>query len=369
MTMLRTLEYKLKTNRKRELLLQSLLDQSRNLYNQGLEELTNHYKSTGKHLNRFTHDKNHNKKEHPEMPAWLVDTTIARLHKSFANFFRGIKEGRKIGFPRFQSYRRYNSFEFRDWKSGGRLEGNWLIVGRHQRIKIFKSRELEGTPKRSRIIRRPSGWYVQVICEIPNIATKKSGDKGIGIDLGLKYFAADSEGNTVDAPKFFKRTQDKLAMEQKILSKKVKGSGRREKQIKAVSKIYEKITRQRKDFLHKLALHYAKNYDYVVIENLNIQGMVRNHHLAKSIFDVSWGTFVELLSEKLETLGGQIIKVKPHYTSQICSQCGAVVQKSLSQRTHYCPQCLYVEDRDVNAAINIFRAGQVLRGAEVIALC
>lgn len=357
---MRTFEYKLRPNKQQTQELDRLLWETKCLYNNGLEQLINHYKETGKHLNRYTHDRMWNKETCPQLPAVLVDTTILRLHISFANFFRGIKTGEKIGFPRFKSIHRWNSFSFRDSKSGGRIvEDRWYLNPKNK-IKVVLHRPIEGIVKFTRLVRRADGYYVQAVCETETVKEKQlDKNKSVGIDLGLRYFVADSNGEKIKAPKFFRKAEYKLAKQQRQLSKKKKGGVNRGKVRKLVAKTHLTISRQRKDFLHKLAYKYANNNDIVCMEALNIKGMVKNRHLAKSISDASWSMFQSLLSDKLEKLGKKLVLVNPAYTSQICSQCGAIVQKSLSQRTHYCPECLFVEDRDVNAGKNILRLGLV----------
>jgi len=358
---MRTFEYKLRPTKIQAKELERLLWETKCLYNMGLEQLINHYKETGKHLNRFAHDRMWNKKTCPQLPAVLVDTTIARLHQSFANFFRGIKQGKRVGFPRFQSYKRWSSFAFRDYKSGGRLVNDRWHLNPKNKIKVIFHRPFEGNPKFTRLVKRADGYYVQVVCEVekPQKVRTLDKNKAVGIDLGLRYFVADSDGNVVKAPQFFRKSEYKLAKQQRQLSKKQKGGGRRDKARKLVAKTHLKIARQRKDWLHKLSYGYVNKYDYVFMENLNISGMLKNRHLSKSISDASWATFQQFVSYKAEILGKQLVLINPAYTSQICSKCGAIVKKSLSQRTHYCSECLFVEDRDVNAGLNILYLGRV----------
>jgi len=355
MSQIKTYEYKLKPNKEQIKLLETLLWETKCLYNNALQELIEYYEKTGRHLNRFAQDKNYNKQTYPNIPAKFVDTTLDRLHRSFANFFRGLKQGKKIGFPRFQSYRRWSSFAFNDYTQGKIKDGKWYI-SKTNGIKVIQHREFSGIPKLTRLVKRADGYYVQIICEVESVKIKKT-NKQVGLDLGLKYFVADSNGNKIKAPKFFRKAQYKLARNQRQLSKKQKGGKNRNKARQIVAKNHLTIQRQRKDWLHKLSYKYANENDVVVVENLNVAGMVRNHHLALSISDASWATFLSMLEYKLQTLSRTLIKVNPAYTSQICSQCGAIVQKSLSQRTHYCPECLYVDDRDVNAGKNILKLG------------
>jgi putative transposase len=352
---MKTYEYKLKPNKTQVKCIEQVLYDTKCLYNNALQELIEHYHKTGKYLNRFSQDKNYNKQTYPNLPAPIVDSTLARVHKSFSNFFRGLKQGRKVGFPRFQSYKRWSSFSFTSYEQGKIKEGRFYLTKTNS-IKIILHREFLGTPKFTRLVKRVDGYYVQVVCEVETMKAKKI-KKQVGLDLGLKYFVADSDGNKVKAPQFFRKAQYKLARVQRQLSKKAKGSKNRNKARIIVAKNCLKISRQRKDWLHKLSHKYANENDVVVIENLNVSGLVKNHHLALSISDASWQTFVNMLDYKLQTLSRILLKVNPAYTSQICSNCGAIVKKSLSQRTHYCPECLFAEDRDVNAAVNIKNLG------------
>src|SRR5262249_32317641 len=178
-----------------------------------------------------------------------------------------------------------------------------------------------------------------------------------GLDVGLKVFLADSNGGIVENPRHHRRGHKRLAHGQRRLSRRTKGSHRRRKAAREVACRHLKIARQRRDFHFKTANQYALRYRRICVEDLNIAGMVKNHHLAKSISDASWSAFLGILTDKAERAGHQVIRVPARFTSQRCSRCGAYVQKSLSVRTHLCPSCGLVEDRDVNAAKNIVRAG------------
>ena len=282
-------DYKLKPNKEQIKLLESLLWETKCLYNNALQELVEHYKTTGKYLNRFTQDKNYNKQTYPNIPAQFVDTTLDRLHRSFANFFRGLKQGKRIGFPRFQSYKRWSSFAFRDYTQGKIKDGKWYI-SKTNGIKVIQHRDFLGIPKLTMLVKRADGYYVQITCEVEIIEAQKT-NKQVGLDLGLRYFAADSNGNKIEAPKFFRKAQYKLARNQRQLSKKKKGGKNRNKARQLVAKNHLTIQRQRKDWLHKLSYKYANENDVVVVENLNVAGMVRNRHLSLSISDASWATF------------------------------------------------------------------------------
>jgi putative transposase len=333
---------------------------SRKMYNACLEELITYYKETGKYLHLYEQDKRHGKKEHPDLPAVVVDTTLKRLHRSFTNFFRGLKEGRKIGFPRFKGANAWNTIQFRDAANcldNGRFKAPQQCGGR---IRVIVHRPLEGTFKFARIVLRPSGWYLQCVCETPPSPLRQK-DNAVGLDMGIRYLVADSNGHIIDNPKHAKRTAKRLAKAQKRLAKCKKGSAHRKKAKKKVARIHEHITNQRKDTLHKASRYYVDSYQTIAVEDLHVSNMVRNHCLAFAIADASWGMFRQYLEAKAESAGRQVIAVRPHYTSQKCSSCGEYVEKSLSVRTHVCLFCGYIADRDENAARNILQRGlQVL---------
>ncbi len=389
---MRTYEYRCRPNKQQEAQLMAVLIASRRLYNDALQELVEHYKATGKHLNLFEQDKRHGAKEHPDLPAVVVDTTLKRLHRSFANFFRGRKEGKRIGFPRFKSADAWNTMQFRDAancleSSGGisRAEGtlprgdclpnghgNYLKTPKLKtpkicggRIRVNVHRPLDGVFKFARLVLRPSGWYVQCVTDYDGERLEPS-DKAVGLDMGITYLVADSDGGFVRNPKSFRVSASKLAQAQKRLAKCRKGSHRRWKAKKQVARVHERVASQRKDKLHKVSRSYVNGYGTVAVEDLKPANMVRNHSLALSISDASWGLLRFFLAYKAESAGREFVAVPPHYTSQKCSHCKELVQKSLSVRTHICPYCGYVADRDTNAAQNILLAGTPpsLRDAE-----
>jgi putative transposase len=177
-------------------------------------------------------------------------------------------------------------------------------------------------------------------------------------DVGLTSFLTDSEGNTIKNPRFYRTSQKTLRRKQRVLCRRKKGSHRRHKAARNAAKTHLKITRQRRDHHFKTAKPYAEGYHRIAVEDLQITNMVKNHHVAKSIMDASWGQFLAILEAKAASAGHQVIRVNPRFTSQQCSKCGEIVQKSLSVRTHSCPCCGYVADRDVNAAKNILFKGR-----------
>lgn len=200
--------------------------------------------------------------------------------------------------------------------------------------------------------------------ELPDVPRKVVYKNPVGIDVGILNLAALSDGTTQKAPRHYRKREKRLAREQRSLSRKEKGSNNRRKQASKVAKTYRKIVRKRRDLLHKLSRSIVEKHDLIIVEDLKITNMVKNRHLAKSIADASWGTFISILFYKAEEAGGRVIKVDPRHTSQVCSRCGNKVSKKLSTRIHRCPHCGLIMDRDVNAAINILGRGPTLLPVE-----
>jgi putative transposase len=285
-----------------------------------------------------------------------------RLTKSLANFLKYKDDG--WGFPRFRSGNQWHSIHLRQFAKGKDV---WLdervlrVPGKlGTAIKIKRHREINGTPKTCYLVKRADGhWYALIVCELATISDLShpaDERRAVGIDVGLKAFLADSDGNTVENPRFFRTSQATLRRKQRRLCARKKGSRRRRKMARSVAQTHLKIERQRRDFHFKTAKQYTNRYRTIVVEDLNLRGLARSK-LAKSVLDAAWGAFLFILTDKAESAGGQVIRVSPRYTTQKCSKCGELVQKSLSVRTHICPYCGYVADRDVNAAQNILKAG------------
>ncbi len=177
--------------------------------------------------------------------------------------------------------------------------------------------------------------------------------------MGLKAFYTDSEGNTVENPRHYRKAEQKLKRLHRLVSRKKKGSKNRRRARQKLAKAYLKVNRQREDFARKQANALISSSDLIAYEDLQIRNMVRNHHLAKSIHDAGWSQFLQWVKYYGALHEIPIIAVAPQFTSQQCSRCGKRVQKSLSQRTHQCPHCKLILDRDHNAARNILRKGTV----------
>lgn len=282
-----------------------------------------------------------------------------RLDKALKAFLSRNKRGEKAGFPRFKSPNRWHSIQLRQYGRGKDVflnpETKRLHVPRKlgSRIKVKQHRPLGGDPKTAHLVLQADGhWYVLIVCDLGEAPEKRQGPAA-GLDVGLKAFVADSDGRLIENPRFYKRAQKKLRRLQRSASRKKKGSNRRKKEARRTACQHLKISRQRKDHAHKIAREYVERYAFIAVEDLRVSNMLKNRHLAKAIADAGWSSFKNILCLKAEEAGCRVVEVPPHYTSQRCSNCGEIVQKSLSIRTHVCPKCGQVEDRDVNAAKNI----------------
>lgn len=364
--MRKTFKYRAKINKETEANAFKWLELCRILYNLMLERRIKQYKGNGKSISYFTQCNSlpQLKKDRPEFKiinAQTLQDVLERLDKAFKAFFRRVKDkSGKAGFPRFKGKGRYSSFTLK--QAGYKLEGHYLYITNIGRFKLFLSRPIEGDIKTITVKLTSTGkWFVLFSCDNASEKKGKLSLRKVGIDVGVSAFLTDSNGKKVENPKFFRKSEKQLRRRQRSLSRKKKGSKRRFKARLLVAKAHEKITNQRLDFLHKTANEYIKHYRLICIEDLNIKGMVLNHHLSKSIADASWSKFFELLSYKAEEAGRKLIKVPPKNTSQICSRCGEIVKKSLSVRVHNCPYCGLKIDRDHNAAINILKVGQTFQ--------
>jgi putative transposase len=362
-------KYKLKPTPEQERQLEETLWRCRTLYNTALEQRITAYQRCGVTLSAF--------EQHAELPdlkaafpeygqihSQVLQDVLTRLDKTYQDFFRRVRAGQTPGFPRYQGRtgNRYHSFTYKQYGNGARLDNGFLVLSKIGRIVLRWSRPLEGTPKTVTISKEADGWYAIISCaDVPTQPLPPTG-RETGIDVGLKVFLIAAEGEVVANPRLHRRGEKKLAKAQRRVSRRKKGSHRRRKAVGVLAKAYQSVKRQRADFHHKTALQLLRQYDVIYLEDLRVANMVRNHHLAKSISDAGWAQFRTILEAKAAYAGRRVIAVPAQYTSQDCSGCGERVPKSLSVRTHVCPSCGLVLDRDENAARNIQWAGQALRG-------
>ncbi|MBC8170517.1 MAG: IS200/IS605 family element transposase accessory protein TnpB [Anaerolineae bacterium] len=283
-----------------------------------------------------------------------VQSVIERVDEAYQGFFRRVKKGEKPGYPRFKSKQQFNSFEFKQYGSGCKIDGRRLKIYGVGRVKVRWHRELIGKIKLVRIKHQAGEWYASFVCEVPRKQTITS-DWEIGIDVGVSALITTSDGEKVENPKYYRAGQAKLRRLSRKLARAQRGSRHRKQALQAVQRQHRHVANQREDFLHKLTHTITNIYGRVAIEDLQINNMVKNRHLSKSILDSGWGLFKEQLQYKAAEAGVQLALVNPYKTSRKCSNCQReFVNLTLQDRWVEC-LCGLSLDRDHNAAINILK--------------
>lgn len=343
-------------NQCRELEIQ--LETHRRLYNAALEQRQLAYKTRRLALSFF--DQSKQLKELRATDPYQNRTnagsqqgTLLRLDRAFKAFFTRVKCGQKTGYPRFKSKGQINSIDFTTYGSGIKIKGKKLYIQHVGNLKLVLHRPVKGKIKTATVKREGEKWYVLFACDLGPICFVSNGLSSVGLDIGLESFLTLSNGETVENPKFLKKSLPKLKRLQRKVSRcKLKGRNR-QKAKQRLTATHNTIKNQRKDFHHKISSNLIRRFGLIGVERLTISNMVKNHSLAQSISDAGWGNFISMLQYKAESAGCEVIEVNPSGTSQMCSKCGLIVKKPLSQRTHNCPSCGLSLHRDENAARNI----------------
>jgi putative transposase len=369
---MRTFEYRLYPSDAQRQQLRACLNESRAIYNEMLAVLKAQYEADGTFPRKYDLTASFKGRGGEVVPATTVQTLADRLSKALQRYLQMKDLGASVGFPRFKTANRWHSIQLRQYAPTRDVwldeDGTHLHVpaklGKLLKIKLH--RPFEGTPVTAHLVLRADNhWYALVVCEtvprdeqgVVHPEQIACGHPAIGLDVGLKVFLADSNGGMVENPRHYRRGQKRLAHAQRTVCRRTRGSHRRRKAARTAACKHLKTSRQRRDFHFKTAKQYAERYSRICVEDLNVAGMARHHHLAKSIHDAGWGAFLDILTDKAARAGHVAIRVPARFTTQKCHGCGELVQKSLSVRTHICPSCGLVEDRDVHAAQDILRAG------------
>ena len=288
-----------------------------------------------------------------EVDSLALANAQLQVKVAYKNFYNG------SGFPKFRSKKNnYQSYTTNNQKGSVRIEGSKIKLPKVGFVKIKLHQAVQGVIKSVTISKNPSGKYYISILTQQEIAQLASIDKKLGIDLGLKNFAITSDGDIFENPKFLRKTEKQLTKAQRELSRKKKGSNNRYKARLKVAKLHEKIANQRKDFLHKLSTKLIRENQTIVMEDLSVKNMMKNHKLAKAISEVSWYQFRLMLDYKSKWYGREIIIAPSNYaSSQLCSNCGYknTDVKDLKIREWKCPSCGSVHDRDINASKNLLK--------------
>jgi putative transposase len=364
-------QYKLEPNKTQSGLLYRLLEIACRLYNDSLKERKDIWEQEQRTVtfyeqHRKLKDLRATDKELGLLNFQVCKHILRRLDKAFQNFFRGVKRGEKVGYPRFKKPHRFRTLEF-TYGNGTKIKVDksgrlCLYIQNVGLIKVVWHRPLpEGAViKQVWITHKADGWFVTFALEVPEEALMKplpKTGKAIGIDVGLENLLALSDGTLLENPRWLKATEKKIAHKQQILSRKVKGSKRWKRLCNQIAKLHLKVARQRKDYYFKLANWLVKEFDLIVAEDLNIKGLAQGV-CRKSVHDASWGVFLsQILPYKAWSAGKVMVKVTPNGTSQHCAVCGYRVPKELSDRQHCCSNCGFETHRDINSAILILKLG------------
>ncbi|MEQ9238560.1 RNA-guided endonuclease InsQ/TnpB family protein [Coleofasciculus sp. E2-BRE-01] len=296
-----------------------------------------------------------------DLNSHACQTAVDRAYSSIARFYSNCKKAipGKKGYPKFKKNCRSVEYKTSGWKlSETRKQitftdkkgiGNLKLKGTWD-LNFYQLDQI----KRVRLVRRADGYYVQFLVNAENKVESKPTGKAIGLDVGLKEFYTDSNGHKEPNPRFYREGEKRLSFLQRRVSRTEIGSANRKKAINRLGRKHLKISRQRIEHAKRVARCVVQSNDLVAYEDLRIKNLVRNHCLAKSINDAGWYQFRKWLEYFGVKFGKITIAVNPAYTSQQCSNCGTVVKKSLSTRTHIC-RCGCILDRDWNAAINILK--------------
>ncbi len=359
----KAVQVRLYPSQEQQILLAQTFGSARWWWNYALNKSIETYKETGKGLGRSALNALLPALKKAEDTCWLADcysqvlqAATLNLTTAYKNFFEG-----RARFPQFKSKHGKQSIQYP--QNVKIVEGCVKLPGNIGLVKARIHRPIEGKIKTVTVSKTPSGkYFASILTEIEGENPTVSEGKIYGVDLGLKHFVVVTDGEKIskyDNPKHLAKHKKNLKRKQQKLARKQKGSNSRSKYRKVVAKVYERVNNSRQDFLHKLSYKLVSHSQAVIVENLHVKGMVRNHNLAKAISDCGWGMFTNFLAYKLERKGGKLVEIDRWFpSSKLCSNCFYCVDEMpLDVREWTCPHCGTYHDRDSNAAINIRAEG------------
>ncbi len=340
---------------------------SKEIYNLLLVKAKDYYKQTGKTLTEYRMNTwlTQMKKEIPELNelhSQVLQNISKRISDAYKSFFRRCKEKKagknvKVGFPRFK--KAVFSLTYPQIKKTD-IERKKVHLSKIGDVNFVNHREIEGVPKTLTVKKTKAGeWFITISVEKEGPVQFSNGKEAIGIDLGLTNYIATSNGKVIDNIKIPKKKVRQIKRLQRIKSKKKLGSHNRRKAVKTLAKAYDGLINEREDFIHQLAHNLTHSYSFIGYERLNIAGMMKNHHLARTIGEASWGRLVQYLQYEAESAGCVVFGIDPRGTTQECSGCGYIKEGEeklkLEDRTYHCNNCGLTMDRDENASKVILR--------------
>jgi len=353
-------KFRVYPNAKQQILLAKTFGCVRFVYNRMLADKIKHYEETKENLKCYPSQYKTEFEWLKEVDSLALANTQINLQTAYNNFFRD----KKIGFPKFKAkHKSRKSYTTNCVNENIRLENKYIKLPKLGLVKIKQHRQIPDAYKlkSATISQSPSGkYYVSILFEYENQVHEIIPKTFLGLDFSMHDLFVTSDGEICNYPRYYRQGEKKLAREQRKLSLMEKGSKNRNKQRLKVAKLYEYISNQRKDYLHKESRKIVNKYDCVCIEDLNMQGMSQCLNFGKSVSDNGWGMFTTFLAYKLTEQGKKLIKVGKFFpSSQTCNVCGSINQitKDLSVREWTCPNCNTHHNRDINAAINIKNQG------------
>ncbi len=353
-------QFRLFPSKRQQHLLSETLSECQWLYNQLLEDRKREYEENQRSLSLYDQHAQTTtyKQQRPSLKlvhSQVLQNVAVRLDLAFKAFFRRVKAGEKPGYPRFKAHFRYDSFTYP--QSGFRVSGHHLKLSKIGKVHIKLHRPLEGEIKTLTIKRAATGkWFACFSCEVEPKPLPASSES-IALDVGLESFAHLSNDERIENPRFFRKEEKQIAKAQRKLSKQETGTPQRAKRRKVVSRVHERIKNKRTNFIHQQARKIVTRFGIICIEDLQVNRMLHESCLAKSIADAAWSGFFAQLSSKAAEAGRVLVKVNPAYTSQDCSRCGHRQKLPLSSRRYVCPCCHLEINRDLNAALNLLAVG------------